>query len=243
APIVEEPMPTDRRTETATRSAVAPISARLDLDHIRTWIFDLDNTLYHPSAGLLDQINHRMTDFIMAELGVDRAYANDIRSRYWRRYGITLAGLMAHHGTEPSRFLDAVHDIDLSAIAPEPALIEALAALRARPRLRLIVHTNGARAHARRVLAQAGLADAFDAIYALEDKGLAAKPDPAAYAHVIAADGIDTARAAMVEDSATNLVEPKRLGMATIWVTEDRAAPPAHIDLKIAALAGFLAAL
>ena len=30
---------------------------RPNLSHVETWIFDLDNTLYHPSARLFDQIN------------------------------------------------------------------------------------------------------------------------------------------------------------------------------------------
>ncbi|MEL6336150.1 MAG: pyrimidine 5'-nucleotidase [Pseudomonadota bacterium] len=228
-----------RMSGSETRSAAAAGA----FPEVQTWIFDLDNTLYHPSAGLLDQINVRMTAFIMAEIGVDEARATDIRNRYFRRYGITLAGLMAHHGTEPSRFLDTVHDIDLSAIAPEPALIAALARLRARPGMRLIVHTNGGRTHARRVLEQAGLTDAFDAVYAIEDKALTPKPEPEAYARVIAADGIDCARAAMIEDTVKNLVEPKRLGMGTVWVTEDTTPAPPHVDVRIRHLAAFLDAL
>ncbi|MHA1569312.1 MAG: pyrimidine 5'-nucleotidase, partial [Alphaproteobacteria bacterium] len=59
-----------------------------------TWIFDLDNTLYHPSARLFDQINARMTGFIIRELGVSRAAADDLRRTYWRRHGATLRGLI-----------------------------------------------------------------------------------------------------------------------------------------------------
>ncbi len=44
-----------------------------NLSHVETWIFDLDNTLYHPSARLFDRINARMTGFIMRVIGVGRA--------------------------------------------------------------------------------------------------------------------------------------------------------------------------
>ncbi len=54
-----------------------------NLSHVETWIFDLDNTLYHPSARLFDQINARMTGFIMRELGIPRAAADELRRTYW----------------------------------------------------------------------------------------------------------------------------------------------------------------
>ena len=41
------------------------------IDHIDCWIFDLDNTLYHPSARLFDLIDARMGAFIMRLMGVD----------------------------------------------------------------------------------------------------------------------------------------------------------------------------
>ena len=39
--------------------------------HVETWVFDLDNTLYPPSARLIDQIDTRMTAYIMKALGLD----------------------------------------------------------------------------------------------------------------------------------------------------------------------------
>ena len=45
-------------------------------DHVETWVFDLDNTLYPPEARLFDQVELRMTDWVMEALGVDRAKAD-----------------------------------------------------------------------------------------------------------------------------------------------------------------------
>ena len=39
------------------------------LDHVRNWIFDLDNTLYPASANLFAQVDARMTGFIQDLLG------------------------------------------------------------------------------------------------------------------------------------------------------------------------------
>ena len=206
-------------------------------DHIQTWIFDLDNTLYHPSARLFDQINARMTAFIMRELAIGRAQADRLRGAYWRQHGTTLGGLIANHEADPVRFLDEVHDIDLSALKPDAALAAAIARLPGRR----IIHTNGSRAHAARVLAARGLADAFDAVYAIEDKSLIPKPQAAAYDHVVRCEGFDPARAVMIEDDERNLETPRALGMTTIWLCHRAGArAPDYVNVRITDLAGFL---
>ena len=43
-----------------------------DFSHVETWVFDLDNTLYPPSMRLFDQIEAKMTGYVMRELGLDR---------------------------------------------------------------------------------------------------------------------------------------------------------------------------
>jgi len=210
---------------------------RPNLSHVETWIFDLDNTLYHPSARLFDQINARMTGFIIRELGVSRAVADDLRRTYWLRHGTTLRGLIENHAIDPARFLDEVHAIDLSALKPDTGLA---AAIRRLPGTR-IVHTNGARVHAARVLAARGLAGVFDAVYAIEDKDLVPKPQADAYRRVIRLSGLDPARSAMIEDDARNLEVPKALGMATVWLCHRAGArAPAYVDRRITRLVQFL---
>lgn len=180
----------------------------------KVWVFDLDNTLYPPSARLVEQINRRMTEFIMDALKVDRAGAGRLRRDYWRRYGTTLAGLMAHHGVDPDPYLAQVHDIALDGILPDPDLRAAIAALPGRR----VVHTNGAAVHAQRVLAARGLGGVFDAVYGLEHAGYRSKPAEAAFATVHAQDGLDPTAAVMIEDDPRNLEVPHRIGMATVLV-------------------------
>ncbi|NNK15518.1 MAG: pyrimidine 5'-nucleotidase, partial [Sulfitobacter sp.] len=55
--------------------------------HVDTWVFDLDNTLYPPSARLFDLIEVRMTAWMMDALGVDREKADQLRLHYWRTHG------------------------------------------------------------------------------------------------------------------------------------------------------------
>ncbi len=208
--------------------------------HVETWIFDLDNTLYPPAARLFDQIETRMTAFVMQALGVARAEADRLRRHYWRTHGTTLAGLMREHGVDPAPYLEHVHDIDLGHLAPDPALAARIAALPGRR----IVHTNGPRRHAERVLAARGLAGLFDAVYGVQETGFHPKPDPRAYGAVLAAHGFDPARAAMFEDDPRNLQEPHALGMATVLVHTPPPAPrPAHVQHHAPDLTAFLARL
>lgn len=206
--------------------------------HVGTWVFDLDNTLYPPSARLFDQIEVRMTDWVMSVLGLDRAAADRLRRDYWQRYGTTLAGLMTEHGVDPGPYLTHVHDIDMSALSPDPDLVSAIAALPGRR----IVYTNGCAPYAERVIAARGLGGLFDAVYGVEHAGFRPKPERAAFEQVFAADGLVPARAAMFEDDARNLAAPHAMGMRTVHVAP-AAEPLPHIHHHTDDLAAFLARL
>lgn len=204
---------------------------------IDTWIFDLDDTLYPPEAGLLAEINQRMTAFIVRELGIPQAEATEIRARYWTEHGITLAGLIADHGVDPDHFLADAHDIDFSGVLPDPDLMAAIGALPGRR----VVHTNGSRGHAARVLAATGLEGLFDDVIAIEDKGLIPKPRAEAYQVVLDRTGLDPLSALMIEDMHHNLIEPRRLGMTTVWLAHDPVEPtPDHVDCRVSDLTSFL---
>src|SRR6185437_12707306 len=126
-----------------------------DFRHIRTWIFDLDNTLYRADSDLFAQIDRRMQAFVMRFLNVDAEEARRIQKAYYRDHGTTLTGLIKLHDADPEEFLAEVHDIDLAAIDVDARLVEAIAAL---PGKRF-VFTNGCRHHAERVLIRTGLTD------------------------------------------------------------------------------------
>jgi len=102
---------------------------RAAFEDVDLWIFDLDNTLYPYPPGLWSQIGGRMGAFISDLLSVDSVEAKRLQKDYFLRYGLTVRGLMKHHGVEARDFLAYVHDVDLSDIAPDPGLAEAIAAL------------------------------------------------------------------------------------------------------------------
>jgi putative hydrolase of the HAD superfamily len=209
--------------------------------HVETWVFDLDNTLYPPEWRLFDQIEARMTAYVMEALRVERAQADHLRDHYWRSYGTTLAGLMAEHGVDPLPYLADVHDIDLAAFAPAPDLGRAIAALPGRK----IVYTNGSREHARRVTAALGIDGHFDALYGFEDAGFVPKPQAEAYRAVFALSGFAPERAAMFEDDPRNLAVPFSLGMKTVLVGPEPPPAPAapHVHHHTTDLVDFLTRL
>ncbi len=209
-----------------------------DFQNVRAWVFDLDNTLYPPSARLFDQIEIRMTDWVMETLRVERAEADRLRHHYWQLYGTTLAGLMSEHGVDPVPYLTSVHDISLAHLEQDLLLANAISALPGRR----IVYTNGSRPYAERVIEARGLSGLFDAVYGVEHAGFRPKPERAAFEAIFAADGIDPTAAAMFEDDPRNLAAPHAMGMRTIHVAP-LPVPAAHIHHHTDDLAGFLARL
>lgn len=206
--------------------------------HVTAWVFDLDNTLYPPSIRLFDQIEMRMTAWVMRSLGVGRHEANRLRQHYWDHYGTTLAGLMREHGIDPGPYLTDVHDIDFAALVPDPELA---ALLRALPGRR-IVYTNACAPYAHRVLEARGLTGIFDAVYGVEHANFNPKPERAAFEAVFAADSLNPAAAAMFEDDARNLHSPFEMGMRTVHIAP-AATPAPHIDYHSDDLTAFLAQL
>jgi putative hydrolase of the HAD superfamily len=209
--------------------------ARADFSHVTTWVFDLDNTLYPPSVRLFDQIEVKMTDWVMRRLNVTRAHADHLRARYWSLYGTTLAGLMHEHAIEPGDYLDHVHDIDFSPLAPDPLLATRIAALPGRR----IVYTNADVRYAARVLTARGLSGLFDAVYGVEEAGYRPKPERAAFETVFAQDGLDPTCSAMFEDDARNLAVPHAMGMRTVHIAPTRDPAP-HIHHHAEDLTEFL---
>lgn len=182
--------------------------------HVTTWVFDLDNTLYPPEARLFDEIEVRMTDWVMDALNVDRAEADRLRTHYWKTYGTTLAGLMDEHGVDPAPYLTHVHEISLDSIKADPALAAAINALPGRR----IVYTNGNAPYAERVIAAIGLTGLFDAVYGVEHANYRPKPERCAFERVFSRDGTTPTSAAMFEDTARNLEAPHDMGMRCVLV-------------------------
>lgn len=181
---------------------------------VADWIFDLDNTLYPPDSGLWPAIEARITHFLMDHSGLDGLSARALQRYYYQRHGTTLSGLVGEDAVRPEEFLEFVHDIDRSGLAPNPALGAEIARLPGRK----LIFTNGSRRHALETIAQLGLSGLFEDAFDIVASGLVPKPARGAYDAFFSAHDVDPKRAAMFEDIAKNLIAPKARGMTTVLV-------------------------
>lgn len=184
------------------------------LSHVRNWIFDLDNTLYPASANLFALIDARIGEYVRTLLNCDPQEAHRIQKGYFHAHGTTLSGLMAEHGVDPHHYLDFVHDVDMSVLEMNEALIEALARLPGRK----LVFTNGDAPYATKVLDRLGLGATFEAIHDIHATDYRPKPHPSAYQGLCDAYGLEPRHSLFVEDMARNLKPAKAIGMTTVWI-------------------------
>ena len=196
------------------KATTAPKSREIDV-----WLFDLDNTLYPPSSRLFDQVDRRIKSFVQDFLSLDFEAAHRLQKQYFHEFGTTMRGLMTNHGLEPEGYLDYVHEIDLSPIAPAPALDDALARLPGRK----LIFTNASTPYAERVLDRLGIAGHFEAIFDIAAADYEGKPYPSAYDKLIDRHGIAPERSVFLDDIARNLEPAAALGITTVWVTHDDA--------------------
>jgi putative hydrolase of the HAD superfamily len=194
-----------------------PPSPSRQFDHVETWVFDLDNTLYPHHVNLWQQVDQRIRDYVMQMLDLGQEEAFRLQKDYYKRYGTTMRGLMTEHGLKHDDFLDFVHQIDHSPLEPNPELGAAIAQL---PGRKLIL-TNGTRHHANAVLARLGFGDHFEDIFDIIAAELEPKPARATYDRFLELHQVDPTKAVMFEDLARNLAVPHALGMATVLVVPD----------------------
>ena len=179
------------------------------------WIFDLDNTLYPEDDNIFSQVKMKIIKFISLELRLDLKNADLERQRLYNLYGTSLRGLMTEYKIIPNKFLDYVHDIDLSAIIKNLDLNVALQKLKGEK----YIFTNGSFKHAEKVLNQLGIKDNFKSIYSIETCNYIPKPSQEAYDMVIKTEQISIDKSIMFEDTIWNLKTAKKLGMATVLIS------------------------
>ena len=220
-------------------------------EHVETWIFDLDNTLYPHNVNLWQQVDERIRDYIADFLEVTHEEAFRLQKDYYKRYGTSMRGMMTEHGMRPDDFLDFVHQIDHSPLEPNPALGDAIEKIPGRK----VILTNGTRRHADAVLARLEIERHFQDVFDIIAAELEPKPSPQTYDRFLEALKIEAATAAMFEDLARNLAVPHALGMTTVlvvpehsrevfreeWELEGRDAP--HVDHVTDNLTAFLRAI
>jgi len=210
---------------------------------IKTWIFDLDNTLYSADSGIFQQVHELMGKFVSAHLNIDIDQAKQIQKKYYKQHGTTLRGMMDNHGVDPDYFLTEVHRLDYSIVEPNHKLNEELKKLKGRK----IIFTNANMQHALDVLERLELSNFFDEIYDIKMANYIPKPEISSYKQLIEQFNISTESAAMFDDIAKNLVPAKKVGFTSIWIdagyenfSDDIQASKKYLDLETTNITDFL---
>lgn len=198
------------------------MTAPRPLNESECWVFDLDNTLYPASNGLMADVSARMTQFVAQLLGVAAEDALVEQKHLFRQHGTTLRGLMEKYAVDPWSFLDFVHQVNYERVDPSPRLAAALAALPGRK----VVYTNASTSHAERVLDRLGIAGHFDGVFDVAAASWRPKPHPSGYQMLVEQHQITPEKSVMVEDIAPNLKPAAALGMTTVWIEHADAAAP-----------------
>ena len=193
------------------------------LNGVETYLFDLDNTLYHESTGLMDAMMLRMREYVAKFYSVDMAEADKICVDYWTTYGTTLCGLMTREKINAQEFLDFVHDVDLSIIQPCTDTLAGLQKLKGRK----VIFTNADHFHATRVLERMGLADQFEGIYDVIWADYQPKPARETYERLMKHLNANPHTTVMLEDTHVNLKTAHEMGMKTVLIHGD-AHPEKH---------------
>ena len=183
---------------------------------MKVLLFDLDCTLYPPENDIFLSMGIRITEYIQRLLNITQAEAAVIRDRYWKKYGLTLIGLIRNHSIDPEDFLHYVHDVDIEKnIKPNPDLAKKLTQIP----LKKLLFTNSCRYYAGKVLYVLGLFECFEKpIIDIRHMQFFPKPHPNAYKTILNYFQLTGDQCIMVDDSFDNLKTAVSFGMQTIWV-------------------------
>ena len=213
-------------------------------DSFENWIFDLDNTIYDINAGVFEKISSRITDFIITALSVTREEANLVRSNMYKKYGLTLTGLMREYGIAPDEYLDYIHDVTHPELKYDEQLKLNLKNLTGRK----FIYTNASKNHSKNILSVMGIEAEFEKILDIKATQYLPKPDPKSYNIMLKAFGISgdqIGNSIFIEDTAKNLRPAKSLGIKTVWIEnefnlKDYRENSEFIDYKYSDLKSFL---
>ena len=179
-------------------------------------LFDLDNTLYPSSSGVLQEMNRRIGVFCADYFGVDEDEANAMRADMHTIFGTTLQWLRVCHGMmDPEPFIQAIHPVNMeSFVNPDPALRSYLKDLPGD----YVLLTNSPMEHAERTLKALNLADLFPRIWDLRRMGYRGKPHREAYERVLGDLGLRADEALLVDDNKANINGFRSLGGRVLTV-------------------------
>ena len=184
------------------------------------WIFDLDNTIYDFNLGLFRRVSSRMTEYIKGFFDLNEVDALTLQRDMYKKYGLTLRGLMIEKKINPEPFLEFVHDVDFSELNEDVTLKTLLGKIKGKKS----IYTNATFKHAKNILKSMGIFQEFEIIFDIKDANYIAKPDLNSYYMMkkkLNLNDKNISKSIFFEDTAKNLKPARELGMSTVWIEND----------------------
>ncbi len=194
---------------------------------IECFVFDLDNTLYPKETGLLQSVGVNISKFIAEKLGFNDEEADLLRQKYKEKYGITLSGLIKHHGINPKDFDEFVYNLEYDEkLEKDDKLIAVLKKIDKKK----IIYTNTGKIHYQKVLKKLEIEHLFDEIITIEKLNFFAKPTEKSFEYFIEQTSIKPENSIFFEDSEINLITAKNIGFKTALIGDKN--PDFHLCFK-----------
>ncbi|MGE4546166.1 MAG: pyrimidine 5'-nucleotidase [Desulfurella sp.] len=183
---------------------------------MKTFLIDLDKTLYKPQTGIFEEINNNIEKFMVKYLNLQKEFIESLRLHYVKTYGSTLMGLMKNYNVDPYVFLDFAHSVDLSTIKSNNIIKEKLKSLKGRK----VIFTSAPKKHALNVLDRLEVLNEFDDIFDIIEAEFIAKPNKEPYIKVI--QKFPSKLYTMIDDMEQNLITAKLFNFKTILVNKNK---------------------
>jgi len=179
-------------------------------------LFDLDETLYPRSAGLMAAITERITQFIASRFKMSIQQADELRQRLRALHGTALRGLMEEgYPVNVDDYFAYVHDVALDGVLMADPRLRAM--LLGIP-LRRAILTNADIAHALRVLKHLDIHDCFERVIDIRALSYRNKPDLIAYRLAMGMLKVQPSEVIFVEDTPANARAARAIGMTTVLI-------------------------
>ncbi|KAI5065791.1 hypothetical protein GOP47_0018415 [Adiantum capillus-veneris] len=186
-------------------------------------IFDMDDTLYPPSTGLMRACTNAIIDYIKERLHLDDNAAQNLNARLYKLYGSSLAGLVA--GGYKCDFIEYNRYIHGSLPYKNLMRDDTLRKLLLSMPQRKVVFTNGNKEHAHRTLEELGIKDCFEQIVCFDNLNMKAnfgssvpiicKPSTKAFHRALQLLQADASKTLFFDDSPWNIEGAKAIGLWT----------------------------
>lgn len=187
----------------------------VDYSGIKTWIFDLDETLYPVGNGFLQDVFERFPHHIVQHYNLTLEEVRGKLSAYAQLVHDPAAALKKELKFDQNKWDEDCLENNLYHLLQ---YCEKTDTLLAKLSGRKVIFTNGSERQSFKSLDCLQLRHHFDYICSNDKRGMRPKPMPEVYAELVATLGVDPKECVMVEDGAKNLEPAHVLGMKTVLV-------------------------